>query len=97
MFVMLKRITILLFSTRLMSVLFIAFTIAMDIAPFLGAGGDTSPTPYSRELIYNAWWFELIMLLFAINFLGNIKRYQLHKRKNWATLILHLEFLLIFI
>src|SRR5690625_1656487 len=94
---MLKRITNILFSTRLMSVLFIAFAIAMAIGTFLDAGGETSPTPYSRELIYNAWWFELIMLLFAINFLGNIKRYQLHKRKNWATLTLHLSFLLIFL
>lgn len=80
-----------------MAVLFIAFAVAMAIGTFLDAGGDTSPTPYSRELIYNAWWFELIMLLFAINFLGNIKRYQLHKRKNWATLTLHLSFLLIFL
>lgn len=80
-----------------MAVLFIAFAIAMAVGTFLDAGGDTSPTPYSRELIYNAWWFELIMLLFAINFLGNIKRYQLNKRKNWATLTLHLAFLLIFL
>src|SRR5690625_1309471 len=94
---MLKRITNILFSTRLMAVLFIAFAVAMAIGTFLDAGGETSPTPYSRELIYNAWWFELIMLLFAINFLGNIKRYQLHKRKNWATLTLHLSFLLIFL
>ena len=80
-----------------MAVLFIAFAIAMAVGTFLDAGGETSPTPYSRELIYNAWWFELIMLLFAINFIGNIKRYQLNKRKNWATLSLHLAFILIFI
>src|SRR5690625_5526166 len=75
---MLKRITNILFSTRLMSVLFIAFAIAMAIGTFLDAGGETSPTPYSRELIYNAWWFELIMLLFAINFLGDRKSTRLN-------------------
>src|SRR5699024_1189836 len=96
-FGMLKKITNILFSTRLMAVLFIAFAIAMATGTFLDASGTDSPTPYSRELIYNAWWFEVIMLLFAINFLGNIKRYQLHKLKNWATLSLHLAFLLIFI
>src|SRR5699024_11533418 len=94
---MLKRITNILFSTRLMSVLFIAFAIAMAIGTFLDAGGETSPTPYYRELIYNTWWFELIMLLFAINFIGNIKRYQLQKRKNWDNLILHHMFFLILI
>lgn len=80
-----------------MAVLFIAFAAAMATGTFLDASGETSPTPYSRELIYNAWWFEMIMLLFAINFIGNIKRYQLHKLKNWATLSLHLSFLLIFL
>lgn len=94
---MLKKITNILFSTRLMAVLFIAFAIAMATGTFLDASGTDSPTPYSRELIYNAWWFEVIMLLFAINFIGNIKRYQLHKLKNWATLSLHLSFLLIFL
>lgn len=94
---MLKKITNILFSTRLMAVLFIVFAIAMATGTFLDASGTDSPTPYSRELIYNAWWFEVIMLLFAINFIGNIKRYQLHKLKNWATLVLHLAFLLIII
>lgn len=94
---MLKRITSILFSTRLMAILFIVFAIAMAIGTFLDAGGTDSPTPYSRALIYNTWWFELIMLLFTINFLGNIKRYQLHKRKNWSVLSLHLAFILIFV
>src|SRR5690606_16010397 len=52
-------------------------------------------TTTARILIYNAWWFEAIMLLFMVNFLGNIKRYQLYKKEKWATLILHLSFILI--
>lgn len=37
------------------------------------------------------------MLLFVINFFGNIKRYQLLQWKKWATLLLHLSFILIII
>ena len=55
-----------LFSNRLTGILFIVFAIAMAIGTFLDAGQETSPTPLTRNVIYNAWWFELIMLLFVI-------------------------------
>jgi|TARA_R100000479_G_scaffold130736_1_gene68757 cytochrome c-type biogenesis protein CcsB len=94
---MIKRIASVLFSTRLTAVLFIVFAVAMGIGTFLDASSETSPTPYSRELIYNAWWFEAIMGLFVINFIGNMFRYKLNTKKMWATLVLHLSFILIII
>lgn len=84
-----------LFSTRLTAILFLVFAAAMAIGTFLDAGQDTSPTPYTRNLIYNTWWFEAVMALFLINFIGNIFRYQLHKKEKWATLLLHLSFIFI--
>ncbi|EDM43450.1 Cytochrome c assembly protein [unidentified eubacterium SCB49] len=69
----------------------------MAVGTFLDASSETSPTPYSRELIYNAWWFEAIMILFLVNFLGNIFRYGLHKRERWSTLLLHLAFILVLV
>ncbi len=96
-FVMQKKLAALLFSTRLTAVLFIVFAVAMAAGTFLDASSQSPPTPYTRELIYNAWWFEGIMLLFVINFVGNIFRYNLHKRKMWASLTLHLAFILIIV
>src|SRR5690554_4567525 len=90
-----KKIASVLFSTRLTAVLFLVFAVAMAVGTFLDASAETPPTDYTRELIYNAWWFELIMLVFIINFVGNIFRYNLHKRKMWASLMLHLSFILI--
>jgi hypothetical protein len=52
-------------------------------------------TDTARIMIYNAWWFEAIMVCFVINFIGNIKRYQLLKKEKWATL-LHLSWILSF-
>ncbi|MEM7086915.1 MAG: cytochrome c biogenesis protein CcsA [Bacteroidota bacterium] len=92
-----KKLASILFSTRLTAALFIAFAIAMAIGTFLDRASETSPTPYSREMIYNAWWFEAIMVLFVINFVGNIFRFRLYKKKKWATLILHLSFILILV
>ncbi len=75
--------------------LFIIFAIAMAVGTFLDQGQSTSPTPYSRTLIYNAWWFEAIMVMFIINFAGNIFRYRLWRKEKWATLTLHLSFIFI--
>lgn len=92
-----KRIASVLFSTRLTAVLFIVFAVAMAVGTWLDRAAETSPTPYTREVVYNAWWFELIMLIFVINFVGNIFRFRLYKKEKWATLTLHLSFILILI
>ena len=89
-----KKIASFLFSTRLMAVLFLLFAAAMAAGTFIE---DAYNTDTARVIIYNSWWFEAIMVFFVINFIGNIKRYQLHKKENWATLLLHLSFILIIV
>lgn len=90
-----EKLAKILFSTRLTAFLFIAFAAAMATGTFLDAGQETSPTPYTRTLIYNAWWFEAIMVFFVINFMGNIFRFKLYKKEKWATLTFHLAFIFI--
>ena len=90
-----NKLAKILFSTRLTAVLFIVYAGAMIAGTFMDAGQETSPTPYSRALIYNAWWFEAIMVFFVINFVGNIFRFRLYKKEKWATLTLHLAFIFI--
>jgi len=79
---MLKQLSKILFSTKLTAVLFIVFAIAMAAGTILDRNMDTSPTPYTREVIYNAWWFEAIMAFFIINFVGNIFRFKLYKKEK---------------
>ena len=87
-----KKIVAFLFSTRLMAFLFLAFAVAMATGTFIESKYNTDT---ARIWVYNTWWFEGIMVLFMINFIGNIKRYQLLKKEKWATLLLHLAFILI--
>ena len=94
-FTMQKRIADFLFSTRLMALLFIVYAIALATGTILDAGQETSPTPYTRELVYEAWWFELIHILFIVNFVGNIWRFKLWRKEKWSTLVFHLAFILI--
>lgn len=89
-----KKILSFLFSTRLMAFLFLSYATAMAVGTFIESEYNTDT---ARILIYNAKWFEAIHVFFLINFLGNIKRYQLLKREKWATLLLHLSFILIII
>lgn len=81
-------------STRLMAALFLVFAAAMAAGTFIENKYNTIT---ARILVYNAWWFEVIMLLFVINFLGNIKRYELLKKQKWPVLLLHLSFILIIV
>ena len=81
-----------LFSTKFMLVLLILFPLAMGIGTFLESWYSTDA---ARIWIYNAWWFELLMLLLMINFMGNIRKYNLLSKEKLSVLILHLSFILI--
>ena len=87
-----ERILNLLFSTRLTAVLFLAYPTAMAFGTFIETVYSTDT---AKIWIYNAWWFELLMVLMAVNFIGNIFKYRLLRKEKWAVLGLHLSFLLI--
>ncbi|WP_268846931.1 cytochrome c biogenesis protein CcsA [Flavobacterium aestivum] len=87
-----KKLFSVLFSTRLMALLFLTFAIAMGTGTFIESKYNTDT---ARILVYNTWWFEAIMGFFMINFIGNIKRYHLLRKEKWATLLLHLAFIFI--
>ena len=87
-----KKLFSFLFSTRLMAMLFLTFAITMGVGTFIESKYNTDT---ARILIYNTWWFEAIMGFFMINFIGNIKRYNLLRKEKWATLMLHLAFVFI--
>jgi cytochrome c-type biogenesis protein CcsB len=89
-----EKLKSILFSTRLMAILFVTYAVAMACGTFIESKYNTET---ARIIIYNAWWFEAIHLFFVINFFGNIQRYQLYKKEKWATLVLHLAFIFIII
>ncbi len=87
-----KKILDFIFSTKLMAIAFLIFAAAMGIATFIE---NDFGTQTAKKLVYNTWWFELILIIFIINFLGNIKKYKLYKKEKWSVLLFHLAFLLI--
>jgi len=83
-----------IYSTQLMAVLFLVFATAMGVATFIE---NDHGTETAKALVYNTRWFEGIMLLFVINFFGNIFKYKLYKKEKLVSLFLHLSFLFILI
>ncbi|WP_373708198.1 c-type cytochrome biogenesis protein CcsB [Kaistella sp.] len=89
-----KKIQNILISTRTMAVLLLVYAASMGYATFLE---NDYGTPTAKALIYEAKWFELVMLLLILNFIGNISRYRLWRREKWPVLVFHLSFILIFL
>ena len=77
-----------------MAFLFLFMAVAMAFGTFIESWYSTET---ARIWIYNAWWFEAIMALFLINFIGNIKRYNLLKKDKWPVLLLHISWILIIV
>lgn len=77
-----------------MAFLFIVFAIAMGLGTFIEHWYNTTT---AFKYIYDAWWFEAILLLFCINFIGNIKRYNLTSRKKWPLLLIHISLIVILV
>ena len=80
-----------LLSTRFMAVLLFAMAASIGVATFIENEYDTIT---AKELVYNAKWFELILFLLLLNFINNIRTYQLLKWKKWSILLLHFGFII---
>ncbi|WP_027137238.1 cytochrome c biogenesis protein CcsA [Gaetbulibacter saemankumensis] len=89
-----NRIYKLFSSPKLAVILLFVFALSMAIATFVENDFGTAT---AWKLIYNAWWFELVMLGLVISFILNIFKYNLWNKTKWALLMFHLAFIVILI
>ncbi|RZM18629.1 MAG: cytochrome C biogenesis protein CcsB, partial [Pedobacter sp.] len=89
-----KKLGAILFSTRTTGTMLLLYALSMAMGTFVE---NDYGTPVAKALIYDCWWFELIMVILVLNFIGNINRYRLYQRKKLPLLVFHLAFVLIFI
>jgi len=89
-----KKIFSFLFSMLFSVLLLMTFAMSIAYATFIenDYGTDTA-----QALIYQSWWFELLLLVGAINLAGSVVKYKLVNRKKWAILLFHLAFIVIII
>jgi cytochrome c-type biogenesis protein CcsB len=89
-----KKVVSFLFSMLFTVLLLMMFAMSIAYATFIenDYGTDTA-----QALIYQSWWFELLLLVGAINLAGSVVKYKLVNRKKWAILLFHLAFIVIII
>lgn len=89
---MIRKLVSVFSSNYLMALLFVIFTVSMAAGTFIENSYNTNT---ARIIIYNSWWFELILLLFTINFICNIGKYGLFRKDKLVILGLHFAFIFI--
>ena len=88
------KITNFIFSPKLALFALVTFAISMAAATFVE---NDFGTQTAWNLIYNAWWFEMLMLILLLNFFGNIFRYKLYRKEKIWILCFHVGFIVILI
>lgn len=89
-----KKITSFLFSMFFTVLLLLMFAISIAYATFIENDYGTST---AQAVIYQAWWFELLLFVGVVNLAGSVFKYKLVNRKKWAILLFHLAFILIIV
>lgn len=87
-----KKLIHFLFSMSLAGILLLILAISMAVATFIE---NDFGTLAAKELVYNSWWFELLLFIFSINLAGSIVINKLWQRKKYAAFIFHISFLVI--
>lgn len=83
-----------LFSGTFMGILLMIFAISIGYATFIenDFGSITA-----KMTVYNARWFEVVMLLMVVNFTGMIFTRQLYRKSKINILLMHTSFIIIII
>lgn len=89
-----KKTGTFLFSMLFTGVLTVIFAISIGYATFIE---NDYGTVTAKILIYNARWFEALLILLCINLIGSIFVNKLFSRKKWPILFFHLAFIFILI
>lgn len=83
-----------LFNTRAAGLYMVLFAAAIGIATFIENDFGTSS---AQKVIFKAWWFELLLILFGISIIVNIFKFRMIPQKKWALLIFHASMIIILV
>jgi cytochrome c-type biogenesis protein CcsB len=89
---MYKKIIDSLFSMRWMAVAMLVFLIAIGTATILESKYDIQT---AKIFIYNALWFETLLVYLGVNLIANIFKYKMYQREKMAMFAFHLSFIVI--
>lgn len=79
---------------KTMALLIAVYAVAMGYATFVE---NDYGTIASKAVVYNTLWFEVVQVLLALNFIGNIFRFKLMRKEKLPVLLFHFAFLIILV
>jgi hypothetical protein len=91
---LLQKIVDIFFSMKSMSLSLILFLVGIGAATFIESIYGIQS---AKIIIYNATWFELLLLYLTLNLIANIFKYKMFVREKIAMLTFHLSFIIILI
>lgn len=89
-----KKFFSFLFSMLFTGILVTVFAIAIGYATFIE---NDYGTPTAKILIYNSRWFEILLVIIAINLIGSVFQNKLFTRKRWPGFLFHISFVFMII
>lgn len=87
-----KKIVNYLFSMQFMGLLLAIFATSMAVATFIE---NDYGTDAARSVVYNATWFEILLVLGMINLTGSIIQRKLYKKGKFTIFLFHISFVVI--
>jgi cytochrome c-type biogenesis protein CcsB len=89
-----KKFVQFLFSMLFTGILISVFAVAIAYATFIE---NDYGTPTAKILIYNSRWFEILLVILAINLIGSVFQNKLFTRKRWPGFLFHISFVFMII
>ena len=89
-----NKITSFLFSMLFTGVLLVVFAVSIGYATFIENDFGTTT---AKILVYDATWFEGLLVLLSINLIGSIFVNNLIGKKQWPVFLFHIAFVVILI
>ncbi len=80
------------FSMRSMATAMFLFLASIGAATFIESSHGLQA---SKILIYNAIWFEILLIYLSVNLISNIFKYRMFQKQKIASLLFHLSFIII--
>jgi cytochrome c-type biogenesis protein CcsB len=79
-----------IFSMQFAGTLMLVFGAAIGTATFIE---NDYGTLAAKSVVYEAKWFEALLVLTAISLIGSVFKYKLYERKRYSVLFFHLAFI----
>jgi cytochrome c-type biogenesis protein CcsB len=79
-------------SSKLMMFLLLLFAVSIALATFIE---NDFGTQTARAVVYNSWWFSLMLFLGIINILAVIFMKKLYMKEKFSVFVFHLAFVVI--